>query len=68
MTIEQIRQLAEKAWEGCHGCDENDKHFWMNGFTIGYLNARVDNLDDQIEARRNKIDNILINKNDNIQG
>jgi hypothetical protein len=38
----------------------------MNGFMIGYLNARVDNLDDQIEARRNKIANILINNDGNI--
>lgn len=64
--IKEIKQLAENAWEGCHGCDENDKQFWMNGFMIGYLNARVDNLDDQIEARRNKIANILINNDGNI--
>jgi hypothetical protein len=68
MTTDQLRQLAESQWEGCHGCDENDKNFWINGFMIGYLNAKVDNLDDQIEAKRNKIANILINGNDNIQG
>jgi len=56
MTTDQLRQLAENAWEGCHGCDENDRQFWINGYMIGYLNARVDNMDDQIEARKNKLE------------
>jgi hypothetical protein len=61
MKVEEIKQLAENAWEGCQGCDENDKYFWINGFTIGYLNARVDNLEKQIGASRNKIADMLIN-------
>jgi hypothetical protein len=64
MSTNQLRQLAEKAWEGCHGCDENDRNFWVNGYMIGYLNARVDNIDDRIEANRNKIANLLINNDD----
>jgi hypothetical protein len=60
MTPEEIRKLAESAWEGCHGCDENDKYFWINGFIIGYLNARVDNIEEKIESQRNKIADILI--------
>ena len=28
ITLEQIRTLAEKTWEGCHHCDEYDKQFW----------------------------------------
>ena len=48
MSTNQLRQLAEKAWEGCHHCDENDKHFWVNGYMIGYLNARVDIIDERI--------------------
>jgi hypothetical protein len=59
--MKEIEQLAETQWEGCHGCDESDKQFWINGFVHGYLNARVDNVDDQIEARRNKIADLLIN-------
>jgi hypothetical protein len=46
MTTKEIEQLAESAWEGCHHCDDNDKYFWMNGFVQGYLNARVDNIED----------------------
>lgn len=61
MTLDEIKKLAERTWEGCHGCDEYDKQMWINGFTIGYLNARVDNIDVQIETRRNKISDILIN-------
>jgi hypothetical protein len=68
MSTNQLRQLAENAWEGCHHCDENDKHFWINGYMIGYLNARVDIIDERIETSRNKIANLLINGDDNIQG
>jgi hypothetical protein len=65
MTAQEIEKLAESAWEGCHHCDENDKYFWINGFVIGYLNARVDNIEEKIESSQNKITdmfNNLINK------
>ena len=61
MTAKEIEKLAETQWEGCHHCDENDKNFWISGFVIGYLNARVDNLEKQIGASRNKIADMLIN-------
>jgi hypothetical protein len=61
VTTKEIKQLAESAWEGCHHCDENDRYFWINGFMIGYLNSRVDNIDNRIETSRNKIADILIN-------
>jgi hypothetical protein len=61
MTREEIEKLAESAWEGCHHCDENDKYFWINGYVIGYLNARVNNIEEKIEVQRDKIANILIN-------
>lgn len=63
MTLKEIEQLAETQWEGCHGCDDNDKYFWMNGFVQGYLNARVDNIEEKIESQRNKIANLLIKGN-----
>jgi hypothetical protein len=34
--LKKIYELAEQTWEGCDGCDENDKNFWMNGFQAGY--------------------------------
>jgi hypothetical protein len=61
MTLKEIEQLAETQWEGCHGCDENDKMFWINGFVIGYLNARINNLNDQIDIRHKNIAETLIN-------
>ena len=64
MTLQELEQLAETQWEGCHGCDENDKYFWINGFVHGYLNAKIDNIDDQIETRRTKIADILTNSLD----
>ena len=45
VTIEEIKELARERWEGCDGCDENDKYFFMNGFIAGYLNGQVNNID-----------------------
>jgi hypothetical protein len=42
MTLEEIRQLAESMWEGCHHCDAHDKAMWINGFINGYLMAKND--------------------------
>ena len=43
MTLEEIRQLAERMWEGCHGCGYvYDKQMWINGFVTGYLMAKTD--------------------------
>jgi hypothetical protein len=61
LTVEEITKLAETQWEGCHGCDDNDKNFWMNGFITGYLHARIDGIDNQIERNHNKIADVLIN-------
>ena len=65
MTAKEIEKLAETQWEGCHHCDDNDKYFWIKGYVIGYLNARVDNIEEKIESSQNKITdmfNNLINK------
>ena len=32
----ELEELAESQWEGCHGCDENDKYFWTGGFIAGH--------------------------------
>ncbi len=61
MTRQEIEQLAETQWEGCHGCDENDRMFWINGFVVGYLNARVENLEEKVELGQKKIADLLIN-------
>ncbi len=61
MNREELEQLARESWENCDGCDENDKYFWMNGFITGYLNARIDNLDDKMKDNQSRIANILTN-------
>ena len=40
LTLQEIKDLAERMWEGCHGCDETDKQMWINGFVMGYLTAK----------------------------
>lgn len=30
-----IKKIAEDTWEGCHGCDENDKNMRNTGFREG---------------------------------
>jgi hypothetical protein len=37
MTIDELYKIAEQCWEGCHGCTEQDKAFWVNGFVRGVL-------------------------------
>lgn len=52
---ERVKKLAEQSWEGCDGCDENDKNFWMNGFRAGYNTAKPDEiLDEEIENAANE--------------
>ncbi len=45
--LKKVYELAEESWKGCDGCDENDKHFWMNGFRAGYYNAKPDGISDE---------------------
>jgi hypothetical protein len=61
MTRKEIEQLAETQWEGCHHCDENDKYFWINGFVIGYIQARIGNLEEKVEINQKKIADLLTN-------
>jgi hypothetical protein len=35
-SLNSVRTLAQTHWEGCDGCDENDKNFWIKGFISGY--------------------------------
>jgi len=43
-NMKEIYDLAMESWEGCDGCTEGDKHFFINGFMKGYRRAmREDN-------------------------
>ena len=61
LTTDEINKLAEKRWEGWHHCDENDKYFWMNGFMMGYLEAKLEDVDDKIKTNQDNISDMLIN-------
>ena len=53
--LKKVYELAEESWEGCDGCDENDKHLWINGFQKGYYAAKPDHLsDEEIEKAAKK--------------
>jgi len=41
-TLQEIRQLAERMWEGCDVCDETDKQMWINGFITGYITSKTE--------------------------
>jgi hypothetical protein len=39
-----------------------DKMFWINGFLNGYLKARTEDIDEKIDNPRNKITDIILNR------
>jgi hypothetical protein len=45
--LKKVYELAEESWEGCDGCDENDKYFFIKGFQTGYNRAKPDELSDE---------------------
>jgi hypothetical protein len=45
--LKKVYELAEESWEGCDGCDENDKYFFIKGFQTGYNRAEPDELSDE---------------------
>jgi hypothetical protein len=34
-----FEKMAEEAWEGCDGCDENDKQFFISGFVTALFST-----------------------------
>jgi organic radical activating enzyme len=42
--LKKVYELAEQSWEGCDGCDENDKNFFIKGFQAGYNTAKPDGI------------------------
>ena len=41
-TPKEIEQLANDYWEGCDGCDANDKYFFIKGFGSAYRQLQED--------------------------
>jgi hypothetical protein len=42
--LKKVYELAEESWEGCDGCDENDKFFFMKGFQACYYKTKPDGI------------------------
>ena len=63
MTTEQIKVLAEQQWTYQYGFEESDKQLWVNGFAVGYINAKLDRIDKDIQAAQNRLTTILVNGN-----
>ena len=55
MKRDRIREIAEEKWESCGSCDENDKNFWINGFMIGYLNGKIDKINEVVEKLQDEL-------------
>jgi len=49
--LKKVYELAEESWEGCDGCDENDKHFFIKGFQAGYNRAKPDELSNELRYK-----------------
>lgn len=48
-----VKKLAEESWEGCDGCDENDKYFWTKGFLSGHSVGSIDLIEFLIWLKEN---------------
>jgi len=46
-NIKKVYALAENSWEGCDGCTEDDKYFYMKGFQAGYNSNDTPELSDE---------------------
>jgi len=60
--LKEKYDLAESLWEGCDGCDESDKNFWMKGFVSGlnYYDAQIP--DEYIKKAASEYSSSFMNK------
>jgi len=62
--VDILKRLANDSWEGCHGCDESDKNFWINGFIHGYKTAKSKGCFTEEDIRKAYRSNGPLNKED----
>ena len=48
LDLSSIKELAERHWTWCHGCEQSDKQFWMNGFVAGYCIAKHEEFENNL--------------------
>ena len=55
-NMKEVYDLAMESWEGCDGCTEDDKHFFINGFMRGYNMGKPDKLNSKQIQDENIVD------------
>jgi hypothetical protein len=43
VKISAYQKMAENSWEGCDGCTENDKYFYIKGYMAAMLGKEINN-------------------------
>jgi hypothetical protein len=66
MTVEEVKIIAEGHWTHQPEFQSEDKELWINGFTVGYLIACIDKIDEQITYKKEKLAATLIERIDGI--
>jgi len=55
MSIEELKNKAEKSWVGCDGCSQDDKNMWISGYLAGTLSNEIElPSDEEIEKKSNE--------------
>ena len=43
VKISAYQKMAENSWEGCDGCTENDKYFYIKGYMAAMIGKEINN-------------------------
>jgi hypothetical protein len=43
VKISAYQKMAENSWEGCDGCTEDDKYFYIKGYMAAMLGKEINN-------------------------
>lgn len=43
VKLKAYQEMAENSWEGCDGCTEDDKYFYIKGYVAALCISEIDN-------------------------
>ena len=43
VKLSTYKEMAENSWEGCDGCTEDDKYFYIKGYMVAMLGKEINN-------------------------
>jgi len=50
MSIEELKNKAERYWVECDGCNQDDRQMWISGYLAGALSNQIElPSDDELE-------------------